>query len=113
MRKVFLRLVVNGKNPRDVAEAGAFIDAIPGEAKLAVPRSAVEAIADNRIRSLLLGMLDANINSLRNKVVHKDAYRPTREESWSAYEQATETLFGLTAALRIRGGAEFYINGGD
>jgi hypothetical protein len=115
MRKVFLRLVLDGKDPQNAADARTFIDAIPGEAKPvpAVPRPDIEAVANDRLRPLLLGMLDANINSLRNKVVHKDAYRPTRDESWSAYEDACRVLFGLTAALRIRGSAEFYINGGD
>lgn len=114
MRNLFLRLVLDAKEPHNAEDARTFIDAIPHSKRVpGVPKADIEAVANDRLRPLLLAVFDAKINTLRNNVVHKGAYRPTREESWSAYEDASRVLFGLTKALRISGSKEFYLNGGD
>jgi hypothetical protein len=61
---------------------------------------------DSPLKALLLRLLDADVNKLRNRVVHKDAYRPTREEATHVHDEAREILLGLTGRLRL--GYDFY-----
>lgn len=115
MRRLVLRAAVDGLAPKTLDEAEATVDRIPektGKVPI-VARPEIEAVARERLRSLLLGLSEATVNKLRNQVVHKRAYRPTRDETWQEYENASRVLFGLTNELRLEGDAEFYINGGD
>jgi hypothetical protein len=117
MRRLFLRLVVGTAAPPSLAEAGVAIEHLPNGTKAPpkdVPdplRQDIENMPDEPLRALLLRLLDADVNKLRNRVVHKDAHRPTREEATHAYEEAREILFALTARLRLGYDAYWYING--
>lgn len=110
MRNLFLHHVLARTAPQDFDEAQACIAAIPKK-PADVPRGDVDAVAEERLRRLLLGLHDTKINELRNRIAHKDAYRPTRDETWAAYEEASRILFGLTGELRLTGDAGYYING--
>lgn len=112
LRKLFLQMVIDQTAPRSYDEARACIDALPKKPNQ-VARAAVDAVPGDRLRGRLLALYDTTIHQLRNRVVHKQAYRPTREETSREYEKASRILFGLTAELRLRGDANWYINGGD
>ncbi|MBI3200843.1 MAG: hypothetical protein HYZ29_04800 [Myxococcales bacterium] len=115
MRRLFLGMVLGGVAPATLADSEALIDAFPerGGNIRAVSRDELAAVTNEGQRELLLGLHQTTINQLRNQVIHKDAYRPTRDEAWAAYEEASRILFGLTSELRLRGNANYYINGGD
>lgn len=112
LRKLFLQMVLARTAPQNFDEAQACIAALSKETR-GVTREAVAAVRDERLRDLLLGLHDTTIDELRNRVVHKEAYRPTRDQASAACQEASRVLFGLTSVLRLRGDADYYINRGD
>ena len=113
MRRLVLQLVADKVAPASLAEAEAAIANLTKKPKN-VPdplRQNIEEMPDEPLRALLLRLLDADANKLRNRVIHKDAHRPTREEATHAYDEAREILFGLTARLRLGHAAYWYISG--
>jgi hypothetical protein len=48
-----------------------------------------------------MAVKNTKVNETRNLVVHKIAYRPTREEADRAYKEAIETLPLLTNHLNL------------
>lgn len=109
MRSLFLELVANGTAFTRLADAEAWIDSLMPNARPKPPKSLIEAMPDLRLQSLLLRLYDSDIGTFRNRVVHKDAYRPTREEAEDALNHATELLHPLTTLLRLRGDASWYM----
>lgn len=114
MRRLFLQCVVNAVKPHNVAAAQGYIAWIPDQGRdvPGVARRKIETIPTERLRDLLLGLSRTSVNALRNKVVHKDAERPTREQATEAYDEACRIIFGLTNMLGVQGNALYYINGG-
>ena len=108
MQCLFLKLVVDKVAPESLAEAEAAIDALP-KTKV-VPRESIEAVPDDHLKALLLRLQDSDANKLRNKVVHKDAYRPKLEEAKRVHDEAREILNGLTASLGLGYDAYWYIS---
>ena len=109
MRHLFLRLVVDNVAPASLADAKAAIDALPKGNVPLVPRQSIEGVSDDRLKALLLRLHDADADKLRNKVVHKDAYRPKADEAKRAHEQASEILHELTHRLRLGYDVNWYI----
>src|ERR1035438_4505813 len=109
MRRLFLRLVVDGVAPASLADAKAAIDALPKKKVSFVPRQSIEAVPDDRLKALLLLLQDAEANKLRNQVVHKDAYRPKLDEAKRVHEEALQILGGLTVHLRLGYDASWYM----
>jgi len=115
MRSIFLDLVAHNVVFSALSESKAWIEALPDSPrKIRKPAKAlVESVKDGALRDRLLALYDARIASLRNRVVHKDAFRPTREQAEQALLEAREVLHPLTNKLRLSGDAEWYINGAD
>lgn len=117
MRCLVLRLLVGGVAPASLAAAQIEITRLPkkpqevpdpaaAKGKRAYERKDIEMLPHVALKELLLRLLDADVNKLRNQVVHKDAYRPTREEATRVHTEARAILLGLTARLRL--GYDFY-----
>ncbi len=109
MRRLFLKLVVESTAPTSLAEAETIIPNL-AEKPPEMRKEAIEGVADEGLRGLLLQLHIASINKLRNRVVHKYAYRPTAEEAEAAHNEAAGILHGLTWRLRLRGDANWYIS---
>jgi hypothetical protein len=96
MRALFLQHIVTGSRPANLAEAEAAIAGL--EDHPSDPKDAeLEALGDKQLVALLKAVKSTAINTLRNRVVHKQAYRPTREEA----EEARSLLFPLTSRLGL------------
>jgi hypothetical protein len=106
LRRLFLSLVVENVAPPTLSDAEALLRSL--EKRRAVPQEAIEGIPDPGLRDLLLRLDATDVNKLRNRVVHKDAYRPTREEAKSLHEEAEHILHGLTSRLRLQGDGPWY-----
>lgn len=81
LRNVLIRTVVERAHPGTLDESETAIARIADEGfgdRLAKAR--VEAFPDPQVRDLLRQLQDLRINELRNRVVHKGAYRPRRAE---------------------------------
>ncbi len=105
MRSLFLELAVSDARFANLTDAEAWIDALPKSSRR-VPKptkATIQAVANPRLRDGLLALYDTNIARLRNRVVHKDAYRPTREETEEALREAGDILHPLTRELRLGG----------
>lgn len=111
MRDLVLRLIVERVAPDSSQAAKAAIAAIPlrqNEIAPVTPES-IASVNDERLRPLLLRLLNAEANRLRNRVVHKDAYRPTLAEAERVYKEAREILFGIAARLGLGYDATWYL----
>lgn len=103
MRALFLRQVTRGSNPAvgSLADAQAVIARLPAKSPGAPKDSEMLALPDPLLAKLLLRLKGVGINILRNNVVHKQAYRPTRDEAHDAHEEAATILFALGERLGV------------
>jgi len=112
MRRLVLRMIVDGVAPPSLVAAEPVILAIPGAATgiRPVTRAEIDQMNDWRLKALLVKLLRADVNTLRNRVIHKDAYRPKEAEAKRVYREAREVLFGLTGRLQLGFDFEWYVN---
>jgi hypothetical protein len=81
LRNVLVNTVVEGVRPRTLDESEVAIARIRRDNFGQRPAKArVDALPDSSVRAVLLQLQDLRIGDLRNRVVHKDAYRPHRWE---------------------------------
>ena len=99
---------VNGPSSKDLADAAAVIAGLPdnpGDPK----DTAIESLGDAKLVPLLKALKATSINTLRNRVVHKQAYRPTREEVEAALQETRSILFPLTSHLQLYDEINWYM----
>jgi hypothetical protein len=81
LRNVLVNTVVEGVRPRTLDESEVAIARIKGDDFGQRPAKArVDALSNSSVRAVLLQLQELRIGELRNRVVHKDAYRPRRWE---------------------------------
>ncbi|HWP56373.1 MAG TPA: hypothetical protein VNL14_00635 [Candidatus Acidoferrales bacterium] len=108
MRALFLEHMVTGRSPKNLAEAAAMVAALPDRPR--EPRdAAIESLGDAKLVPLLRAVKTTSINTLRNRVVHKQAYRPTREEVEEAIKETQSVLFPLTRHLNLYDEINWYM----
>jgi len=95
MRRIFLRLAIDGTRPATLSDAEACIANIQAKPPV-LDRAEIEQRTDDPFRKLLLAVHDATIADLRNNIVHKTAYRPALSETKAAVDDAYHTIFGLS-----------------
>lgn len=88
------------KSHDDLAEAEIVINSLPDSPR--EPKTVELArFKDDRLRRLALGLKMTTVHTLRNKVVHMRAYRPTREEAEGALDEAGDILHLASFLLGI------------
>ncbi len=100
MRALFLQHIVAHCSPKNLIEAEVVIAALPdhpGEPK----DTAIQGLNDAKLDPLLKALKSTSIHTLRNRAVHKHAYRPTRDEVEAALEETRSILFPLTSHLQL------------
>jgi hypothetical protein len=108
MRALFLSHIVAGYSPKNLAEAHSVVSALPNRPR--DPKdAAIESLSDAELVSLLKALKVVSIHTLRNQVVHKRAYRPTREQVDAALEETRSILFPLTSRLRLYDEINWYV----
>lgn len=108
MRALFLQHIVTGHSPKNLAEASAVIAALP-ERPQDPEDAAIESLDDAKLVPLLKALKGTGIHRLRNRVVHKQAYRPTREEVEAALKETRSILFPLTSHLQLHDEINWYM----
>jgi len=108
MRALFLRQLVSGVTPKTLAEAEVAIATLDDRPKDPSDNE-VESLPDNGLTALLKALKATTINRLRNQVVHKRAYRPTREEAELALEETRSIIFPLTQRLGLYDDINWYV----
>lgn len=107
MRGIFLRFAISSNRPADLEECESLIDTLrdcgcPKDAEL-------ENWPDKKMARLLVGVKQTKINELRNKVVHKDGYRPRKIEAETAVKEARSILFPLTYRFDLHDDINSYL----
>ena len=108
MRALFLRQLICGPHPANLAEAEAAIaglEDLPRDPK----DTELEALDDKQLVALLKAIKSTTINTLRNRVVHKHAYRPTREEAEAALDETRSVLFPLIRRFGLYDDVNWYM----
>lgn len=100
MRKLFLCLVINQIAPRNLDSSEKIIKSIPKKPSR-IKDCNIDVVSDTKLRALLKNLKDVRINGLRNKVVHKQAYRPQRHEVECALKETRRVLFPLSSYLKL------------
>lgn len=108
MRALFLRQLVSGSAPRTLDESEVAIAALDDRPK--DPRDIeFDSLSDTELAGILKALKATKINKLRNQVVHKRAYRPTREEAELALEETRLIIFPLTQRLGLCDDIYWYV----
>lgn len=112
MRRLFLALAVRPTRFRSLAKSEAWINTIPSSPRgiAKVPDEQIDAVGEPELKDRLRDLAAVQINGLRNRVVHKDAYRLTRDEAEAALSDAERVIHGLTSLLRLDGDAVWYLS---
>jgi len=108
MRALFLQHMVTRQSPKNLVEAEAIVAALPeqpGDPKDA----AIENLGDAKLVPLLKSLKTTSIHTLRNNTVHKQAYRPTRDEVETAIKETRSILFPLTSHLQLYDDINWYM----
>jgi len=109
MRALFLHQLVSGKSPRTLAEAKVAIAALDDFPTKPPSDTELESLADKAVVTCLKELTATKIHRLRNKVVHKQAYRPTCAEAKSALEEARSIIFPLAERLGLQDDPNWYV----
>jgi hypothetical protein len=83
-----------------VAEVPRVFNALPEYKERPLDKS-IASTADPQMRALLAQLRGTSVDRLRNQVVHKEAYRPSRVEAEEALESTGALLFPLAQAVRV------------
>ena len=70
--------------------------------------AAIDSLGDVKLMRLLRTLKATSIHRLRNRIVHKEAYRPTRDEAESALKDTENILFSLQGHLQLHDDIEYY-----
>ena len=107
MRAIFLRQVTAPSPPVNLVEAAEIIKTL--DCKSPCPKEGdLRAVSDTKVANLLINLKKTTVNTLRNKVVHKIAYRPTRAKAENAVEEARSILLPLTNCLDLHDDVHWY-----
>ena len=108
MRALFLQHVVSGSPlPCNLTEAEAVLPAFPNPQ---IPSdAAIKAVTDTNLIPYLEAIKKSKIHEMRNLVVHKRAYRPSRDEVDLAYNETIDTLPALTIRLDLNDDINYYL----
>jgi hypothetical protein len=108
MRALFLQHVVSGSPlPCNLTEAEAVLSAFPNPQ---IPSdAAIKAVTDTNLIPYLEAIKKSKIHEMRNLVVHKRAYRPSRDEVDLAYNETIDTLPALTIRLDLNDDINYYL----
>ena len=70
--------------------------------------SDIDKLGDLRLIPILKMLKDSKIHKTRNRVIHKDAYRPTKDEAEAALAETKSILMPLTHLLDIQENINWY-----
>ena len=108
MRALFLWQITKQHSAATLEEAEEIIEAFPDCPK--DPKDGeIEALSDTKLIPLLKALRDTTIHELRNRIVHKQADRPTREEVKDSLKETGSILFLLTHHLRLHDEPNWYM----
>jgi hypothetical protein len=101
LRDAFLTNVAANRVPSNLREAeDRLADMIPKKPS-APGDETIAAVNDKKLVEILIKLKSSEINKTRNKIIHKEAYRPKREEAEALLQEASDILYRLKHYLDI------------
>ncbi len=108
MRNLFLNQIISGSQPANLLEAEREIKSL--DERLNTPKDLeIDGIIDRQLVAVLKAIKKTAINRIRNRVIHKEAYRPTRKEAERAIEETRSLLFPLTDYFDLHDDINWYM----
>jgi hypothetical protein len=101
MRNIFINRVLLGEDLSSLSEAEHRINQLKSAIR-EPPDTDIANIADRNLSQLLQALKATRIKEVRNKVVHKHAYRPKLAEVEALLEETRSMLFPLSSHLGIQ-----------
>lgn len=101
MRDTFLHQLLQKTTITSLAQSEISIQNLPDKPTTPADKI-IESNFDKELADLLIQLKKSNIHEIRNKVVHKYAYRPTLQEVDKEIKQTREILFLLAQKLEIK-----------
>jgi hypothetical protein len=94
MRNIVTYCILNEIKPANMHDAEKAIDALPDKVQTLADDN-IEKIKDKdaEIAAKLLLLKRVTVHETRNRIVHKDAFRPTKEQAYDAHKEAGDILF--------------------
>lgn len=110
LRKVFLRRVVDQvPPPANLTESRSVINELSKEKNLLIPGDhEINKLADQRLVPILMRLKASEIHEMRNRVIHKEAYRPSKVEAETVLIETKSILMPLTHILDIQENINWY-----
>jgi len=106
MRKIFLSEVTGRHSVPDLDKSEDRIASLKPED---TPNYVIESSSDARMMPLLIRVKRTNINVIRNSVVHKHGFRPSRVETKKYFDETKAILFNLTHHLDLHDDLNYWI----
>jgi len=100
LRANFVRVAIDNPHIGSLEDAQAILQQIDRSGRGST-KSDITACKDAKLREKLSVVQATKIHHLRNQVVHKSGYRPTRGEVDAALKEASDVLFTLSAMLGV------------
>jgi hypothetical protein len=107
MRGLFLQHILNARSPKNWADSEVMIEAMQKGVK--VKTADIKTLGDRKLETLLKKIKEDNINTLRNRIVHKEAYRPEREDAKLALENTNDILSRLQDYFQLHDDPNCYM----
>ena len=98
MRKTFLGEVTGQHSVPDLDKSEARIASLKPQD---TPECSIRGLSDTRMIPLLIRLKCTDINVIRNSVVHKHGFRPSRMVTKKYFEETKAILFNLTRHLNL------------
>ncbi|MCF8240134.1 MAG: hypothetical protein K9J16_02015 [Melioribacteraceae bacterium] len=99
--KTFLNCICQQIKPQTLIESESIINNLSINSKTEPSDSIINNIKDEKLSKTLIQLKRTNISSLRNKVVHKEGYRPTLDEVEKSEREISEILYSLDSCFRV------------
>ena len=106
MRSIFLSEVTDQQPVPDLRVSEGRIDSLKSRS---ASECKIRALSDTRLIPPLICLRDTGINKVRNAILHKQGYRPTKKEAKKYLEEAGSILFKLTRYLDLRDDLNYWI----
>ncbi len=109
LRAVFLRRVVDQiPPPANLTKTLSVIEGLSKPQKQEIPESDIDKLGDPELVLILKKLNASTIHKKRNNVIHKDAYRPSKDEAEAALAETKSILMPLTFILDIQENINWY-----
>jgi hypothetical protein len=100
MHGLFQLCVVEGLSPKNLDDAELIINNLPESPNL-LKKDRLKSLRDAELANTMLKLAAVDVNALRNRIVHKYAYRPTKEEAAAKLEEANQLLRWLKNYYKV------------